>query len=432
MNGLQRAAVSLASVLVLAGLCDCASGPAGISDALRHGRLRDALAAYDRAKPDPRALQRIAALLLEQEAQARDNGQRAQALSALQIANPIGQRVLARLASRAPDAVTRARALGLLTRFGDETARAALLTKLNDSDNEVRAVAVEALDPIADALLLRELCAVSSASVRLAAVRKLGRAEPSPDSLLLLARVARLDPTVQVRLAALDALSSQGPAAADAIEERLDDVVLPIRLNAVSALARIDYERALLKLARYLVDNPTPEGIEAARALLSMDAIRAPATARVQLEHALTHHDNALRAAAAVALISLRDAQLMRAAEDQAKHEAVRSVRLSLALALGSDQASGRALLTQLLSQKDVVSTEAAAELARRGDAQALFVLQNAVQDRDPLLRRIAVRALAADLGRGHDVRAALLDPDPSVRIAAAGAILAGVRAGQS
>jgi HEAT repeat protein len=409
--------------LLLSGCA--ASASAGVSDALRHGRVRDALWAYDRGKPDPGALQRIAAVALEQAAQAADARQRAQALQALENAKPLSRAVLMRLAVRAPNAFTRARALSLLARFGDQDARAALLAKLDDADAEVRGLAIEALDPEAEAEPLRALCDSPAASARLAAVHALARARPVAESTRMLARLARLDPALRVRAAALDALGGGGPEVAEAIESQLDELDLGVRLAAVNALVRVDYARASERLARYLADDPTLLGIEAARTLLAADAARAPEAARSQLVRALTARDNALRAAGAVALMSLHDSRLAGAARERAGHEPVRSVQLNLALALGAAQPEARAWLAQLATRRDLVATQAAAELARLGDGGALRTLLQHARLGDPLVRRTAVRVLAQELGRIQDARPALSDRDPGVRIAAAGAILA-------
>jgi HEAT repeat protein len=391
---------------------------------LHRGKLDQALAAYDRGPPDPVALQRIAEGTLERELQSRDASRRAQAMAALEVAGTPATRLLRLAAVHASDVAIRARALGLLARFGDRIARAELRDDLATADPDLKVAAVEALDPEADAPLLRLLCETPSLALRLSAVQKLARAPANADNALLFARVARLDPALPVRIAALYALGRQGPAVADAIETRLDDAERGLRLAAVSALVQADYPRAALRLERYLADNPTPEGIEAARALLSANAAHAPAAARTQLEHALAHHDNALRAAAAVVLMSLRDPSFAALAVEHAQSEAVRSVRLCLALSLGASQPAGRSALTQLANAQDVVSAQAAAELARSGDRAALQKLMELRTSRAPAVRRAVARALASELGHAHDARAALLDADPSVRIAAAGAIL--------
>jgi HEAT repeat protein len=417
----------------------CASGPAGVSDALRHGRLADALAAYDRGRPDLGALQRIAALALEQQAQSRDPKRAAQALAALALSKPLAARALWRLAARAQDPSTRAQALALLARFGDPIAREILRGKLEDADSSVRAAAVEALDPESesDAALLRALCDAPGSATRLAAVQKLARATLGAATLQLLARVARLDPALRVRMAALFGLGRQGPDAADAIEALLEDAEPAVRLGAIGELARVDRARASLRLAQYLGGSPTAEGVEAARVLLSAreapvppSAGQAPtsAAARSQLERALADPDNAVRAAAAVALMSLRDPQLAALAQARVEHEAVRSVRLCLALALGPERADGRSVLKKLTAARDLVAAQAAAELARHGDHDALVIVLTLRESRDAIVRRVAVHALALDLGRANDVRAALLDADPGVRIAAAGAILGSSR----
>jgi HEAT repeat protein len=404
----------------------CASGPtAAVVAALRAGKLADALCAYEHGPADLALLRRIAALSLEREARGRDPKRRAQALDALQLGGSAAEPVLARLAMRAEDPVVRARSELLLMRRGDGAARDALRAKLDDATAEVRAAAVEALDPAADVALLRTLSEAPASVVRLAAVRKLALTAPDPETSIVLARVARHDPSAAVQVAALRALAHQGPASFELIEARLDDPQPALRVAAIDELVQLDYGRASQRLERYLAAEPSAEGIEAARVLSSVAGQRAPATGRSQLERALADRDGALRAAAAVALMSLHDPSWRELATARAEQEHVRGVRLCLALTLGAERPAGRSQLVELMNGQDVVAGEAAAELARHGDAAATARLLALMQSPQPVVRRIAVRALAQELDRPHDVRAALLDPDASVRIAAAGAILA-------
>jgi HEAT repeat protein len=319
----------------------------------------------------------------------------------------------------------RAQAQAWLARHGDLGARRALREKLADTDADVQAAAASVLDPQRDAAELQALAQAPAAALRLAAVRMLARAPADAATRILLARSARLDPAASVRVAALAALAAQGPEATTAIEAQLEDTEVAIRLAAIDALVEVDRARAAERLAGYLAAEPTLEGVESARMLLATDAPAASADARALLQRALAAPDHALRGAAAVALMSLPSAAFTRPlAAERAAHEPVRSVRLCLGLALG-DGADARALLAGLLTAADVVAAQAAAELARHGDASALHRLQNMLGSPDRDVRRVAADALGRTLDRPRDVRAALLDPDPSVRLAAASAILA-------
>ncbi len=424
-------APALLSGLLLGALAagpGCASGSrTAVSSALRRGQLAEALAAYDRGRPDPALLRRIAAASLEHAAQARDPAERAQALRALERGGDAGAPALQRLAARGATPELRAQALLALARLGDGGAREALRAHLDDAGAEVRAAAVEALDPEADIALLRAACEAPAAVVRRAALRVLSRAQPSAATRLALQRVARHDPEPAARAAALHALAHQGLAAYDAIEARLQDASRSVRLAAIDELVALDRARAAHKLERYLGADPSAEGVEAARMLLAAEPAQGPGTARAQLERALADRDGALRAAAAVALMSLRDPSARALALGRVAQERVRSVRLCLAVALGAERPEGRAQLTALMGAQDEVSGQAAAELARHGDAAALARLRALLATAQPLVRQVVVRALALDLGHAREVRRALLDPDAGVRMAAAAAILTAV-----
>jgi HEAT repeat protein len=229
-----------------------------------------------------------------------------------------------------------------------------------------------------------------------------------------------------VRRSALSVLARQGAAGVRAIEARLSDRDAEVRAAAASLLVGADLARARERLAPLLAGDVTPEGIEAARALIAADPEQAPA--RGLLARAVVHPDGALRGRAAVALMSLRDPQLRSLAAERAASEPVRSVRLCLALALDAAHPARARLLHDLIAQRDVSSVQAAAELARRGDARALAALRELIVHRDPSVRRAAVRALGRELNRAHEIRGALRDGEAGVRIAAAAAVLASGR----
>jgi hypothetical protein len=408
-------------------LAGCASGPgAAVASALRQGKLSEALAAYDRGKPDRALLRSIALRTLERAAYSVDANERGEALAALVAGGKLTQPALERFVLHGEGAALRARALLALAGRGDAAAKVALRSKLDTDDSDVRAAAIASLDPESDAELLAALTEHPASSVRLAAVKVLLRAAPRAETRLRLERVTGHDPDLRVRAAGLLALARQGVSAFDAVLGRLDDSERSVRMAAIDVLVDLDFVRAERELERSLGAAPSAEGIEAARALLGADRAHPPATARVQLERALGDRDGALRAQAAVALMSLRDASLRPLAEERAKLERVRGVRLCLAVALSAEQAAGREQLSALMGAQDVVSGQAALELARHGDALALARLQSLLHARDAVVRRLAARALGHDLHRGHDARSALVDADPGVRIAAAAAILAG------
>ena len=78
-----------------------------------------------------------------------------------------------------------------------------------------------------------------------------------------------------------------------------------------------------------------------------------------------------------------------------------------------------------LMAESDLVGVQAAALLAKDGNEQAIRVLDASLDLEDPLLRRIAARALARDARLPDRSRRALNDEDPVVRMFAAGGVLA-------
>ena len=416
----------LAALLIACALAGCAkAGSVAVSDALRKGDVAGAVGLYE-AEPEPQAadLRRIAEVVLVHAAAARDPATRARGFGALRAAGTAARDLLQRLAALAGRPELRVPALALLARMGDAEAAAALRPELGSADGEFRAAAVHALDPTREPAALRALLADPAPAVRAAAAERLLRAPADGETQLALARVARHDPALPVRLAALRALGGQGPAAAHAIEARLDDQEEAVRLAAIAALAAADHARASERLQRWLREDPRPEAIEAARAL-AIGQAPAPGAARDQLARALAVPDNGLRAQAAVALSALPVAEARALAAARLPHERSRSIRLWLALALGRAQRDGRAALQALARTPDMAGTQAQAELARAGDPDALAALTARLSARDRSLRALAVAVLARELGRTHRVRHALHDRELVVRLAAASAIVA-------
>ena len=423
-------AVLRSSFVVIASLCGafaCAGGPTNaVGAALRRGDVKDALGAYERSGSDAELLAEIALAVVVHEARNTDAARGARAVAALQRAGERAQPSLQRLANGAGLAQTRVRALSVLAARGDAEARQQLRERLQDADSAIQAIAVQALDARGDAERLRELALAPSAVLRRAAIERLQRAQPALETLLVLAEAARVDPSPPVRVAALRALAAQGTAGVDAIAAHLGDPEQAVRLAAIGELVRADYARGARLLAELLAGEPCAEGIEAARSLLSAAGARAPQSALAHLQRALSAPDNALRGAAAVALMSAPAAGTERLAVARVALEPVRSVRLCLVLAIGSENAQRKPQLIELAAARDVVASQATAELARAGDARAVSRLRAMLGSADATVRGVAVDALASDLGQRRAVRLLLLDPDPGVRLRAASAILAG------
>jgi HEAT repeat protein len=408
-------------------LLACGGGASSeVSGALRRGELDLALRLHDaQGGRDHASLVAIAEAVLEREADSGDRTRSAAAFSALRQAGTAVRPVLERLAAGSPRTAVRARALALLAGLGDEDARARLGEQQDSADPEVAAAAVSTLDPDGDSAALCALLEAPAAAVRLAAVQRLARAPQARETQRALARAAQHDPELSVRSGALAALARQGDEGARAIEARLDDPDRELRAAAATALVSADPVGAHDKLAPLLAGDVTPEGIDAARALLATNPGPTATAARALLARAAAHTDAQLRGRAACSLPSLRDPALQAVAAQRGAREPVRSVRLCFALALPAQSPARAKLLRELTAERDVPAAQAAAELGRGGDAQAPRTLAELLARGDATVRRVAVRALARDLGRSHEIRSSLRDQDAGVRIAAAAAIVA-------
>ncbi|MEZ4251987.1 MAG: hypothetical protein R3B99_27555 [Polyangiales bacterium] len=103
-------------------------------------------------------------------------------------------------------------------------------------------------------------------------------------------------------------------------------------------------------------------------------------------------------------------------------------MRLGLARLLPSDDDAthpARDVLHDLLEERDMPGVQAAALLAERDDAAGVAALEATLGSDDPLLRGVAARALARGAHLPDAVLPALRDPEPLVRIQAAGGVLA-------
>jgi HEAT repeat protein len=244
---------------------------------------------------------------------------------------------------------------------------------------------------------------------------------------------AKLDPEPAVRAAALAALADYGSAATPAIERALSDEAQPVRVAAISALARIAGPRELALLGRDLGAVPSPETLTAAAACLRLSPAHEVERARAVLERALVSGDAALRAQAAVSCRSLPQqscpAGVLR---DRLRVEPRPEIKLLVALALGVSDALARSALTALAESPSPVAVEAAAELALWGDAAATRRLALALAAPEPRVRIGALRAYGRMFAAGKldaasmpaPVADRLGDADERVRTAAAAAVL--------
>ena len=431
-----------APALLLFAALACGGGPrAAVDDAVRARELEGALEAYDQFREadgaDGALLAEVAALLLELEALGEDESRRDAALTQLRLAGNAALPVLERIGRSEGETVARAEALAHLTRRGDGEARAYLYALLDTDDPAILAPALVAVDPEEETARLVAWLADPIPEVRRAAALRLGAATESREALGALRELARVDPEPRVRGAAIRALGGFGAAVFEALRERLGGAASNVRLATVRALVRADRPRAVAALRSLLATPPNPAGIEAARVIAltgNPEEEDAPpeegvVDARAYLRGALGSADPTLRSQAAVALVSLpadegTDAALLAALDG----EADASVRLGMARALlgheGAEE-EARETLRALMEGEGMAAVQAAALLAKEGEDAALTRLEAALEAESALLRRVAARALARDAERPDAARPALRDEDPTVRIHAAGGILA-------
>jgi HEAT repeat protein len=442
-RSLVRVATLLAAACASAWLGGCAGPPRrAVLDAIDARAPKRALRAYESLRRDDGAdlalLGRIAALVLERAALSEDPRARDAALSQLTLAGREGLPVLEKLATPRIPLPTRARALAVLAPR-DADARARLVRLRAHVDPAVAALAVRALDARTDRAALDTALAAPSATVRAAAATALAAAAPDDRARRELASVARVDPDAAVRAAATRALGAFGTAACESLRERLSDADLGVRRAATQALAQADRPTAWRWLAPLLGLPPSSHGVDAARVLAASPAPDIARDAAAYLLRTLASGDPQLRSAAAVALLSLSASPArVDAVAEAMTRETDPDVRLLLACDLtrrvidasaDSPAAKARAVLGTLRSEGGMRGVQAAAQLASLGDREAARGLRRALGDADVAIRRVAARALARDALAPDAARVALRDRDGSVRIAAAGGILAALSA---
>ena len=371
-------------------------------------------------------------------------------------------------ALRDPAAGTRRLAADLLGRLGSREATAALEERLGDEDAEVRAAALRALaaleperartaadrlagDPSAAvraergaALIaagdeagghadLNELLALKDAAGRLAALDVAGRLGDVALEPPLVGALA--DPDARIRAAAARALAGLPSLtiAADPLRAALDDDAGTVRRAAALTLARHGTATpALLEVLRH-----GPERAQEAAVIAlaggdgsSREPVRSWALERVARAAGLRRHAAALGGAPSGPAIDFLRAVVERRGrrlEDQV---------LTAVAALGAPQASGllRRCLRSPNADTRAQAIEAIDAIGDRRLAQAIVGLldsdgardgstaagtvQGLMDDPDPWLRTIAIRAGAEALDRQQAelARRATSDPDPAVR----------------
>lgn len=385
---------------------------------------------------DVALLGEIAALVLELDALSDDPEIVRASVTQLRLAGTAGLPALQRLADTEGITLVRALALEALAKRGNGSAQAFLFAMIDEDDPEIVALAISAADPEQDTERLVTLLGDTHPPVRRAAALALGGLSESVDALHALAQISRVDPESSVRNAAVRALGSFGAAAVPFLRERMGDADASVRLAVVRALVRADRDAALQIIASLLATPPSRAGIEAARviALTGESETHEGSTAgvndaRTYLLGALGDPDPNLRSQAAVALVSLNaheptDTALVRALANEGEP----GVRLGIARALRGRDVGGEdaeATLVALLEGDGMPAVQAAVMLSAEGREDALTRLETALEADDSLIRRVAARGLAKDAGRPDRVRALMRDEDAMVRISAAGGILA-------
>jgi len=395
----------------------------------------EALRSHDGEDEDLLAL--VAQALLVESARTGEASARRDAIQQLALAGTQGVEPLRQLANETgPVGIE---ALVALSRAQDRDARRLLRGFADDHDPLVRAAATEAFvaSDASDAARLLAWCTDEDVSVRRASCMRLGELAPSTDALEVLIDRARSDNDVRVRVAATRSLGSYGEGAALALRERLADPESSVRGAALEALLRADRGSGR-QAARALLSTPlNAVTVDAARLLMTpLDRDAPPshediALARQHLRDALQASDPQLRGQAALALagVSAHEDSDLEPLRPLLTTEPDVGVRLSLArvlLSRGSTRDDARHTLDVLMStDHGMTGLQAAVVLAPLGDERAIALLQQRCLAEEVSFRRVAARSLARDAMRPGDVRPLLHDPERSVRIQAAGGIVA-------
>lgn len=433
----RRSSLFLVGTIAFLTLGACSGPRRGVDDALDARDLGGALDAYDRFRTtegaDVALLGDVSALLLELEALSAEPARRDAALVQLELAGNAGLDALHRIGRSEGVTVARARALSALVKRRDSEARAFLYALLDADDPEILALAVGALQDDEESRML-ELLAHSDPAVRRAAALRLAARRDSSDALEALVETARVDPEARVREAACRALGSFGAAAVSRLRERLGDPDSSVRQTVVRALVQADREAAIPIIAPLLGLPPSPASVEAARVLayVGREETRDETgqSALQWLLGVLSHEDASLRSTAAIALISVAPTGApLDAVRGALAREEDRGVRLGLARALlpsdGEGTGPAHDTLVALLDGDDMPAVQAAAILAEHDHPAGVAKLEATLDSEEALLRGVAARALARGAHLPDAVLPALRDPDPLVRIQAAGGVLA-------
>jgi HEAT repeat protein len=283
---------------------------------------------------------------------------------------------------------------------------------------EARAACVEAIGRKVGAPARAELVprlADEAPAVRRAAIVAVAALGDAADRARL-GELAASDPDPGCRAAALRGLGRHAPAAA--VRAALAADALALRLAGVDALVAIG-DRAGLDAA--IAGDDLPVALAAAAARYRADGT----TGRATLERGLAAQAWTVRVAALTRATSAAPRGELPTLAGRAIVDPVREVRLAAArllLRLGQ-RARAIAELRAALALPDV-ALDAAADLARLGEADGVAWIARALGDADPATRTAAIAAHATARRLTPALRAALHDADPLVALAAAELVL--------
>jgi HEAT repeat protein len=336
---------------------------------------------------------------------------------AADVADPLLDRGLAaRLAD--PAATVRATAAVALVR---ETPLAveALRAILDGADAEAKIIAIDAVGALPDGKTRLAVLACDG-DLRVRARAATAIAELKPDGARALLDQLLRDADPGVRGQALAGLALYGDRSAlDEIAAALEDPSLGVRLAALGALVRLGRDAVGERL---LALGSGRDRYVALRAAVQLSRLGRARAALPAVQSAADDRNPALRVAAMNAAGELGDAGGALAASHLRDPDL--EVRLAAARALSTTRKGELAVPTLVGALATPRRLDAADELARLGDARGVAELKVAARAPDPRVRRVAL-ALLGTLPAGHDALvAALHDPDPTVRLDAAGALL--------